>query len=426
MKNNIVRVSLWGNDICLLEWEGGYRNGFGKVGAQVTFSRAYLSTPYDVDPIGPYKRSSYIVTKGLSDYLRAKDNDGLPRFLSGALPDDWGNKVFSLWISKNGLRSHDVTPIDKLAFIGKRGMGAFEFMPQLYNADADNNIAIDELYALSRDIEQSRAETIMNFADKPGIGDLMAVGMSAGGAHPKAIIAIDWNTGEIRSGQIDLPANFTHYLLKFKNSEALLAPEIEYVYYLLAKECKIEMTECRLLSAGGTRHFLTERFDRKNGKKIHAATLHALAGEVYSYEEIFHACRMLQLPYHDIEQLYRRAVFNYLAGVCDDHDKNFSFIMNRDGKWRLSPAYDETFSVNIRNPLRHDRHSMTIEESNYHISRDSFVRLAKENDVRNPETIIEEIVDTLHSFSKKAEENDVEPAVARYIASYMNSQMELV
>lgn len=140
MKDNVVTVSLYGREICKLIWQGGYRKGFGKVGALVSFNPEYHGFGFDIDPLGPFNRSSYLVRQGLSDICRQNEYEGLPRFLSGSLPDDWGNQVFSRWIETNGIRSHDVTPVDKLAFIGKRGMGGFEFMPQMYSQSSDEAI----------------------------------------------------------------------------------------------------------------------------------------------------------------------------------------------------------------------------------------------------------------------------------------------
>jgi len=402
MKSNVVSVFLWGKEICKLQWIGGYKEHFGKVGSLVSFNPEYEQYGFDVDPLGPYRTSMYMVKKGMSDICRATENEGLPRFLSGSLPDEWGNQVFSSWIENNNIRHNSVTAVDKLAFIGKRGMGAFEFVPEMYSPALEDSLALDELYALAREIEASRDSFKLDLKDRPAIKDLMEVGMSAGGKHPKAIIAINWDNGEIRSGQVQLPDNFKHYILKFRDSDIWQTAEIEYSYYLMAVDCGIEMEKSSLLSTGGVNHFLTERFDRKDGKKIHSATLRALCGEVSTYEEVFKVCRKLHLPYHDIEQLFRRAVFNYLTCVCDDHDRNISFLMTDDGKWRLSPAYDETFTYNLKNPFIGDRHYMSIEECNRRISRSQFLKLAQQNDIKEAETIISEITESASSFESKA------------------------
>lgn len=424
MKNNIVSILLWGKEIGKLRWEGGYRPKFGKVGSLISFNPEYHSFGFDVDPVGFYSLSNYLVRKGLSDICRANEYDGIPRFLSGSLPDDWGNEVFSFWMKKHGIRSHDVTPVDKLAFIGRRGMGAFEFVPQLYNPNSDEAVVLEDLYDLAKEIESARENVSMNLHDKQEINDLMSVGMSAGGKHPKAIVAINWKTGEVKSGQFLLPEDFTQYILKFRDSEKWPTAEIEYAYYLMAKEALIDMEPCSLLSVGGVNHFLTERFDRKNGRKMHSATLQSLCGTVTSYEDIFRVCRRLRLPYHDIEQVFRRAVFNYLSGVCDDHDKNFSFVMNEEGIWRLSPAYDETFTVNFKNRFIGDKHAMTIAECDRNISMDQFIRLADENDVKNAGSIVKEIAEVVNAFPDKAKEAKIESYHAELIAQFIKTKTD--
>lgn len=424
MKNNVITVLLYGKEICRIQWQGGYRKGFGKVGSLVSFNPEYRTFGFDVDPLGPYSLSTYLVQKGMSDICRQGEYEGLPRFLSGSLPDDWGNQVFSSWVESAGIRSHEITSVDKLAFIGKRGMGGFEFIPQMYTPASDDAVRLEELYALAKEIEASREGTAMNLQNNPGINDLMSVGMSAGGKHPKAIIAIDWSTGEIRSGQILLPESFTQYILKFKDSETWPTAEIEYVYYQMATECGIDMEKSSLLHVSGANHFLTERFDRKHGRKQHSATLRSLCGEITSYDDIFRACRLLRLPYRDMEQLFRRAVFNYLAGVTDDHDKNFSFMMSENGTWKLSPAYDVTFTVNYKNRFIGDRHAMSVEENDRLLTRRQLLRLAMENDIRQPDEIIREISSVLHTYVSKAEEAGIPDFHKDLIWEFIKTQIE--
>ena len=424
MKNNVITVFLYGKEICRIQWQGGYRKGFGKVGSLVSFNPEYRTFGFDVDPLGPYSLSTYLVQKGMSDICRQGEYEGLPRFLSGSLPDDWGNQVFSSWVESAGIRSHEITSVDKLAFIGKRGMGGFEFIPQMYTPASDDAVRLEELYALAKEIEASREGTAMNLQNNPGINDLMSVGMSAGGKHPKAIIAIDWSTGEIRSGQILLPESFTQYILKFKDSETWPTAEIEYVYYRMATECGIDMEKSSLLHVSGANHFLTERFDRKHGRKQHSATLRSLCGEITSYDDIFRACRLLRLPYRDMEQLFRRAVFNYLAGVTDDHDKNFSFMMSENGTWRLSPAYDVTFTVNYKNRFIGDHHAMSVEENDRLLTRRQLLRLAMENDIRQPDEIIREISSVLHTYVSKAEEAGIPDFHKDLIWEFIKKQIE--
>ena len=404
MRHNIVSVLLWGKEICRLKWNGGYKKGFGKIGAIVTFSPSYADTPWDLDPLGLYNKGAFLVQQGLSDWCRATEYEGIPRFISSSLPDDWGNAVFAAWAAENGLRHKDITAVDKLSFIGKRGMGALEFVPSAYQASEKDTVVLEHLYEVAQAIQKEREQYSVSLESHPGIGELMAVGMSAGGMHPKAIIAIDWKTGQVKSGQVDLPEDFTHYILKFNDGEGWPGAEVEYAYHKMALDCGIEMMPCRLLEIQGVRHFLTQRFDRFGGEKIHTASLNALCGPTYAYEDIFAAARKLNVPHSDIVQLFKRTVFNYLAGVCDDHDKNFSFTMDRNGVWRLSPAYDLTFTVNLKNPFRGNRHAMTLMEKERGVTKDDFIKLAEYNDVRGARAIIEEVENGLASFGAYAEQ----------------------
>ncbi|MBQ9653099.1 MAG: type II toxin-antitoxin system HipA family toxin [Bacteroidales bacterium] len=422
MKDNIVSVNLWGREIAKLEWRGGYKQKFGKLGSVISFHPDYTSYGWDLDPIGPYNHSIYLVQRGLSDWCRAKEHEGLPRFLSGALPDDWGNAVFSAWAESRKIRHSDITSVDKLAFIGKRGMGALEFVPALYDGMApDNALMLEELYDLSRQIQKSREGVSLDLGSSPGLGDLMSVGMSAGGMHPKAIIAIDWSTGEVRSGQFLLPEAFTQYILKFRDSDFWPTAEVELAYHKMAVRCGIKMENCRMLGIEGRNHFLTERFDRKDGAKVHTATLQALNGETVEYEQIMRACRKLRLPYLDMEQVFRRAVFNYLSGVCDDHDKNFSFTLTPDGIWRLAPAYDVTFTVNLQNRFIGDRHVMSLSGQNRRVTRDDILRFAEQGDIKNASSILEEIKDAIGLFETIATELGIEKPVRNLILSHIRS-----
>ena len=411
MKHNIVSVTLWGVEICRLEWQGGYKQRFGKLGAVVSFSPSYAKTPWDLDPLGPYNRSVYFVNQGHSDWCRATEYEGIPRFISSSLPDDWGNAVFSAWAVNNGLRRSDITAVDKLSFIGKRGMGALEFIPSAYKASKDDAVVLEQLYEVAQAIQSQREGSSVNLSDNPGLDELMSVGMSAGGMHPKAVVAIDWETGDVRSGQIELPKEYINYILKFSESGAWPSALIEYVYYQMALKAGIEMMPCRILDIAGDKHFLTQRFDRGPAGKVHCASLHSLCGPVQEYESIFRAARRLGVPHSDSVQLFRRAVFNHMAGVCDDHDKNTSFLMNKKGEWRLSPAYDVTFTVNLKNPFFGNRHAMMLAGKERGLVRDDFLKLAEQNDIRGAAGIIEQVADAVGAFSTLADEAGIEKTV---------------
>ena len=422
MKGGTVSVNLWGKEVCKLEWRGGYKKGFGRLGAVVSFHPDYVSYGWDLDPVGFYGIDTYIVRQGLSDWCRATEYEGLPRFLSGSLPDDWGNTVFSAWIDSHKIRHADITAVDKLSFIGKRGMGALEFVPVLYEGiPQEQAIVLEDLYNLSRQIQKSREGVSVDLSDNPSIGDLMAVGMSAGGMHPKAIVAINWTTGEVKSGQFLLPDDFVHYILKFRDSQIWPTAEVEYIYYQMASRCGIEMENCRLVTIDGLNHFLTERFDRKNGGKQHTATLFALSGETVSYEGLIKTCRKMRLPYKDMEQVFRRAVFNYLSGVCDDHDKNHSFVLTPEGHWRLAPAYDVTFTVNLMNKFIADRHVMSLSGQDRNVTMDDLLAFADYGDIRNPKSVIAEIQDAVNAFYAIAVQSGLEEAVIGIIDKHIKT-----
>lgn len=422
MKSNVVSVSIWGQEICKLEWRGGYKPGFGKLGAVVSFASGYASLPWDLDPLGFYSKTNYMVREGLSDWCRATQDEGIPRFISGSLPDEWGNAVFSAWASRHRLGQSKISAVDKLAFIGKRGMGALEYVPEMYQASDKDTLVLEDLYVVARQIQQERETYSVNLQDNPAINDLMAVGMSAGGKHPKAIVAINWETGDIRSGQIPLPAGYKSYILKFKDADNWPTSEVEYAYYLMALKAGIEMTPCQLLDVGGEKHFLTQRFDRNAGKKIHAATLYALCGPVSDYADVFRYCRELGLPAPQKEQLFRRMVFNFLAGVCDDHDKNTSFIMEESGMWRLAPAYDETFTVNVRNPFIGDRHAMSIYGEERAVTQSLLMKVAEENDIKKAKGIISEVLEAVRSFP--AEGIQIPAFASKLISEHIQSKIQ--
>ena len=283
----------------------------------------------------------------------------LPAFVADALPDAWGNQLFELWRQQNRLSSAEINPLDKLAFIGRRGMGALEFLPEVPLERKSDKIDIKSLADLAERIFAERENARILPEESITIQSLLTVGTSAGGRQPKAIIAINRKTGEIRSGQISGMEDFGYYLLKFGNSEYSSA-ELEMTYYELAGMAGIRMMPSELYSAEGNNHFLTERFDRDGSKKVHTQTLAAINPDADSYEQLIATCRKLHLPEADCQEVFRRMVFNVLANNTDDHNKNFSFTMTEDGSWRLSPAYDITYVINRGGYLPNEEHCLFI------------------------------------------------------------------
>ena len=326
--------------------------------------------------------------------------------MADSLPDAWGNQLFELWRQQNHISNADINPLDKLSFIGKRGMGALEFLPEATHGRKSEKINMKSLADLAERIFVERENARILPEESIAMQSLLTVGTSAGGRQPKAIIAINRKTGEIRSGQIPGLEDFDYYLLKFGNSE-YCSSELEMTYYELAVAAGINMMPSVLYSVEDGRHFMTKRFDRDGAKKVHTQTLAAICPEADSYEQLIAVCRKLHLPEADCQEVYRRMVFNVLSNNTDDHNKNFSFIMSEDGSWRLSPAYDVTYITNRGGHLPNEEHCLFMRAKLSGITRDDANEFARDNGIRRPDTIIRNVVDSLKNFRSVALKNGV-------------------
>jgi serine/threonine-protein kinase HipA len=292
---------------------------------------------------------------------------GLPGLVADSLPDDFGNAVLNAWVASQGKAIDAITPLERLQYTGKRGMGALEYTPatKLKSLNASAKIEIESLVSVAQELLDSRNHFAVSLShsgeeSRQAMLSLLSVGMSAGGARPKAVLAFNEDFTQVRSGQVKVPDGFTHYLIKFdgvnennKNKETFGDPQgygaMEYVYYLMARQCGINMMTSRLLEEGSRRHFVTQRFDRNGNAKVHVQTLNGLAHidykqpGSYSYAELFATARKIGVSAKDAEELLRRLVFNIVARNHDDHSKNFAFMLI-DNKWQLSPAYDLAYS----------------------------------------------------------------------------------
>lgn len=291
---------------------------------------------------------------------------GLPGLLADSLPDKFGNALIDAWLVSQGRAADSFNPVERLCYIGARGMGALEFHPAiLKGARTSRRLEIDALTRLANQVLNNRthlAGVLRGDDDRDTLQEILRVGVSAGGARAKAILAWNAQTNEFRSGQVEAGEGFGHWLMKFdgvsNNSDRELADprgfgRIEYAFHLLAIAAGVDMSECRLHEEGGRAHFMTRRFDRSAaGHKLHMQSLAALrhydfnSAGAYSYEQAVETVRMLGLPACDIEQQFRRAVLNVLIRNQDDHVKNIAFLMNRKGEWRLSPAFDVAYAYN--------------------------------------------------------------------------------
>jgi len=355
---------------------------------------------------------------------------GLPGLLADVLPDKYGNQLMNIWLAQNGRPENSMNPIEQLCFIGNRGMGALEFEPAYLAAGKRTyNIEMGSLVEIARKMLSERNEFETNFEkdEQKAVMDILRIGTSAGGARPKAIIAFNKKTGEVRSGQTNVPKGFEHWLIKLDGvSDAQFGQSNEYgrvemAYYNMAQDCGIKMMESGLLEENGRAHFMTKRFDREgSNQKHHIQTLCAMQHydfndiRSFSYEQLFQTMRILGLPYPQAKQMFRRMVFNVLARNCDDHTKNLAFRLKKDEKWELAPAYD------ICHAYRPDsiwvsQHALSINGKRKYIIKDDLLELANSINVKSAWKIVSEINEKVSSWNNYAEEVNVKPELREAI-----------
>jgi serine/threonine-protein kinase HipA len=406
---NLANIKIWDNIVGYLLWREETET------ATFEYAPEFKRLGLDLSPIEmPISQQRVFAFSNISRETFL----GLPGLFADSLPDAYGKALLDRWLASNG--RHFANPVERLCYQGKRSMGALEFEPaQNDYLETSSNIEIDSLVATAREVLNQKEAFSTNMSDtKEALINIIKVGTSAGGQRAKAIIAYNDETKEVRSGQIEAPEGFEHWLLKLDgvtNSE-LGDPQhygkIEYVYYLMAKEAGIEMSECRLLEENGRAHFMTKRFDRQKNHKIHMQTLCGIAHydykmlRAYSYEQAFQVMRRLRLPYNQAEEMYRRMVFNVIARNQDDHTKNISFLMNRSGKWSLSPAYDVSWAYNPQGNWT-SKHQMSINNKWDEITRADLIATAKNMNIKRPELIIEQVIDSVNLWYKFAKEYDI-------------------
>ena len=422
--NHTAEVFLWGTRIGIIHQDPGVPY------ASFEYDKDFINSGIELSPLRmPLANNVYEFPS-----LAGEPFYGMPGLVADSLPDTFGNAVIEQWLMSQGKSLSDFTAIDRICYTGKRGMGALEYVPaSLDSNDIDENINVREMVRFASDVLAGKESIILNAGDHLTYSQLVQVGSSAGGARAKAVIAWNEETNEIRSGQMQLGPGFDYWLIKFdhvsKNGDHGLEdkPEytlIEYAYYLMATSAGIEMNPCKMYELEGDHHFMTKRFDRVNGSKLHMQSLGALAHISYQnpgvcgYELAATYMKEIGIYYKDIEQFYRRMVFNCLAVNQDDHVKNISYIMDRSGKWRLAPAYDITFSYNPTNKwLR--AHQMTINGKVTEIRLTDLIESGIKMGLKEKrcKDIISEVQTSVNNFTVFAEQVGIKEKTADYINS---------
>lgn len=347
---------------------------------------------------------------------------GLPGMLVDALPDAFGNSLIDAWMAQRGISKDSITALDRLAYMGKRGLGALEFRPAKGSqTESKEPLEMASLVEAARDVVHGRLDGDAHA--KAALANIIRVGTSAGGARAKAVIA--WNpvTQEVRSGQFNVADGFEHWLLKFDGVGKDLQlgdtgnyGRIEYAYYLMATAAGINMSDCQLFKENGRAHFMTKRFDRHGNAKHHMQSLCAMQHldyqqiRTHAYEQLFLTIKQLRLGDAAIEQAFRRMVFNVVARNCDDHTKNFGFRMKQGGQWELAPAYDVTHAYNPNNKWI-AAHLMSVNGKFENIARSDLLTVADRFRVAAPEQIIDGISEVVRGWKQYAERAEV-PAVS--------------
>lgn len=416
---NLAKVYIWGEFAGAVLWNDETQS------ASFEYDPAFAAKGWDLSPIRMPVTPHRIYSFG---NLSQDTFLGLPGLLADALPDAYGKALLDRWLAT--VDRTFANPVERLCYQGKRSMGALEFVPAQDNfLEKGAKIEIDSLVHVAREVLNQKAELDTNIQvdTREALANIIKVGTSAGGQRAKAVIAYNDKTGEVRSGQINAPKGFEHWLLKLDGvtNVELGDPkhfgQIEYVYYLMALKAGIEMTECRLLTENDRAHFMTKRFDRRNGnEKIHMQTLCGIAHFdykmlcAYSYEQAFQVMRQLRLPYTQAEQMFRRMVFNVVARNQDDHTKNISFLMDKDGVWNLSPAYDVSWAYNPNGEWT-SQHQMSINNKWDDIGMDDFLVVAGTMNIKRPREIIEQVADAVSHWSVLAKEYDIPRSTIRQI-----------
>jgi serine/threonine-protein kinase HipA len=404
MATTVATVKLWGKSIGAVSWDDALQV------ANFEYDPDFQKSAIELSPfMMPLNDTIYSFPT-----LPTESFKGMPGMLADSLPDAFGNTLIDAWLAQQGRESKSFNPVERLCYIGNTGMGALEYFPAKGpRATQSNSLNMDALVSLAGEVLSDKNSLSTSFDVEEGsesIKDILKVGTSAGGARAKAIIAWNPQTQDVRSGQTNNEAGYSHWILKFdgvkgnKDKEAA-DPEgyglIEYAYYLMAVDAGIHMTESRLLKENNRAHFMTRRFDRLGtDAKLHMQSLAGLEHfdykkpGAYSYEQAFQTIRKLGLTTNTLEQQFKRMAFNIIARNQDDHVKNISFLMAQDGRWRLSPAYDVTYSYNPDGPWT-GQHQMSLNEKRDDFSKSDFEDCGKNISLKRGRAL--EILQQVHS-----------------------------
>lgn len=427
-KVTVATIHIWDKSVGAVAWDEEKQLGFFE------YEPSFRTSMLELSPIHMRLGEAGVGRNKVYRFpaLNKQTYWGLPGLLADALPDAFGNSIINIWLARNGRDPHSFSPVERLCYTGKRGMGALEFTPS-YPSHLNKavDIEVSKLVTLTQEVLMSQKKLVSQISDNEkenaeALKDILRVGTSAGGARAKAIIAMH-DKGKIISGQNDAPPGFDFWILKFDGVTDIELGEtrgygrIEYAYYLMAQAAGIHMSPCRLLEENGRAHFLTKRFDRINGEKLHMQSLCGLAhydfnqAGAYSYEQAFSIIRKMRLSKSDSIEQFRRMVFNVIARNQDDHTKNIAFLMDKEGTWKLSPAFDVTYSHNPHGQWT-NQHQMSINGKRDNFTQQDLIEVSNRTDIGHPQKIMDEVREAVAQWPEFAKAAGVNKSVALSIS----------
>lgn len=430
---DVAEVLIWGELVGAVRWDADRQLGLFE------YAPGFIAKNWDLSPLKmPISQGPRIYSFPELRQGRGQVEDtfkGLPGLLADALPDKYGNKLIDIWLARQGRPENSMNPVEKLCFIGKRGMGALEFEPaQIKSGTQSFALELDSLVEVAQKMLNQREGFLTDLRkdEEKAMMEILKIGTSAGGARPKAVIAYHPKTKEVRSGQANAPKGFEHWLIKLDGVSGEQFGEthgwgrVEYAYYLMAKDCGIDISESQLLEENGRAHFMTKRFDREGNKKHHVLSLcgmqHYDFNDMmgYSYEQVFQTMRSLRLTYPEAEQLFRRMVFNVLATNYDDHTKNFSFLLRQNETWKLAPAFDLCFAYD---PTNHwvNKQTLSVNGKRLEITAEDLMSIAKDNTIKKAGQIINDINAIVKSWKTYAQHAGVGKDLMERIQRNLNT-----
>jgi serine/threonine-protein kinase HipA len=392
-----IKITLWDTTIGYVYWDDKNNRSI------VELDEKYQKSPLDVSPL--------LLNKSInihSSSIYEPVFQGLIPMIADSLPDYFGNRVFQTWLEQNNILESDLNPIERLMYTGKRGVGALEYEPGKTIINSIETVDFSEIVNISEKIISNKYAFKDYIDNQQALQNILTIGSSVGGAQAKVLVAIHPITGEIKAGDIlHSDPLFEYFIVKIgHDSETNWGKEkttIEYVYYQMAMLAGLDIEESKLIQNEGNTHFITKRFERKNGTKIHFQTLLGITGyenrtTPFSYEQCFVVLEQLKLKHSDKERLFRQLVFNVAACNMDDHMKNIGFVMHQDGEWKLAPSYDLTYPFDPYLPSM-KFHKMNINGKSKNIQLEDLLIIARKIGIRNPKGIIEQVVDSVLEFN---------------------------